>query len=282
MSQKRKHAEDLGASANVQGSSKKARSNFKAGGSNFKAGNHPKPQPKANATSGIKSRIRDLKRLLEHVDNQPKYRMPAGIRVERERELETLEHELVEKSTAGREAVFKNKMISKYHQVRFFDRRRAERTLKKLRRQLSTLEDETERPGLLQKIHNAEVDLNYAMYHPLLEPYASLYPKGEKGEKDTTSNETHATLPTETDGPKGNKDMWRAIEEAMESNTLNTLRNRKPKKAAIANSKESNKRTDKSNTDKKAKPTTKSKATNDTNDTIVEDDGEESDGGFFE
>jgi hypothetical protein len=77
-------------------------------------------EPKTNATNALKNRIRSLRRLLEHVDNVPKHKMPANVRIERDRELEACEHELAEKTAAGREAELRNKMIGKYHQVRFF------------------------------------------------------------------------------------------------------------------------------------------------------------------
>lgn len=122
MSQKRKHEESSSSRNDVTKPTKKHKPDFKPGNpyNRSKGKNVPKLEPKANATGALKSRIRDLKRLLEHVDNEPKYRMPANVRIERERELETCEHELEEKLAAAREAEFRSKMIGKYHQVRFF------------------------------------------------------------------------------------------------------------------------------------------------------------------
>lgn len=70
----------------------------------------------------------------------------------------------------------------------------------------------------MRSIHNAEVDLNYTLYYPLLKTYVSLYPKGQK--EDGKSGDT--TPPT--DGPKGNVDMWKTVEKAMEEQTLEQLR----------------------------------------------------------
>ena len=61
-----------------------------------------------------------MKRLLAHVDNVGDHKMSASSRIERERELEACEHELREKIESTREAEYRRKMISKYHQVRFF------------------------------------------------------------------------------------------------------------------------------------------------------------------
>ena len=68
----------------------------------------------------LKSRIRDLRRLLAHVENVGDHKMSAGKRIERERELEACEHELRGKIESSREAEYRKKMIGKYHQVRFF------------------------------------------------------------------------------------------------------------------------------------------------------------------
>lgn len=121
MSQKRKYTERLGEGNNGQ-DSKKRRPNFKAGGPRRKS-NRPQPAQEelhANSINSLKSRIRNLRRLLEHVDNDPKNKMPANVRVERERELETCEHELSEKQAEQREAMFRKKIIGKYHHIRFF------------------------------------------------------------------------------------------------------------------------------------------------------------------
>jgi hypothetical protein len=78
------------------------------------------------------------------------------------------------------------------------------------------VEDNAERAALRTRIHNADVDVNYTIYYPLLRPYVSLYPKKE----GSASAESF-------DGPKGDVDMWKAIEEAMETGTLDRLRNTK-------------------------------------------------------
>ena len=70
--------------------------------------------------NALKSRIRDLSRMLRHADSDEKSRMPQGIRIERERELESSKHELEERQTAQREAKFRSDIIGKYHMVRFF------------------------------------------------------------------------------------------------------------------------------------------------------------------
>lgn len=130
--------------------------------------------------------------------------MPPGIRIEKERALagyiQDLDRAVEEKK--------RNEMISKYHMVRFFERKKAERALKKARARLSSLhgtrgisgnlrggegvaaavdkdkaneedrgDDEQEEDAAKQAVHIAEVDVQYTVNYPLTEKYVSLYPK---------------------------------------------------------------------------------------------------------
>lgn len=70
----------------------------------------------------------------------------------------------------------------------------------------------------MHSIHNAEVDLNYTLYYPLLKAYVSLYPKQQK--EDSKSGD--AAPPK--GGPKGDVNMWKTVEKAMEEQTLEELR----------------------------------------------------------
>jgi type VI protein secretion system component VasF len=119
MSQKRKIEEvaDIDtADASDSATTKKSRPHAKK----HKRPNAAKDEGYGASASALKNRIRDLKRLLAHVENVPKHKMSAGARIERERELEACEHELAEKTMQARESEHRKKMIGKYHQVRFF------------------------------------------------------------------------------------------------------------------------------------------------------------------
>jgi hypothetical protein len=70
-----------------------------------------KKQAHFSSVNAIKKRIRDVKRRLERSNN-----LPATIRVEDERALAAYELEL----TAADEEKARQKMIKKYHMVRFF------------------------------------------------------------------------------------------------------------------------------------------------------------------
>lgn len=77
-----------------------------------------KAHPKQHKVNPLKSRIRDLKRLLSKVEN-----MPADVRVGHERELAHLERDLeVEQQEVGKSDAKKNMfaVYKKYKMVRFF------------------------------------------------------------------------------------------------------------------------------------------------------------------
>jgi hypothetical protein len=125
MSQKRKHT-DAAEGASDAPHFKKQRSFKPRGGGRGQStsgrGRRPadSDESKADSTSSLKSRIRNLTRLLEHLDKDAKNKVPANVRNERERELEACKHELAEKLAADREQDFRNKIIGKYHHIRFF------------------------------------------------------------------------------------------------------------------------------------------------------------------
>jgi hypothetical protein len=124
MSQKRKHVDTPEDASSAPKPFKKHRA-FQPGQGYQKPKNNKRPNlshddDNGRSANALKSRIRDLKRLLAHIDNVPKHKMSAGARQERERELEACEHELAEKQSSSREAEYRKKMIGKYHQVRFF------------------------------------------------------------------------------------------------------------------------------------------------------------------
>ena len=167
-----------------------------------------------NAQAGItplKRRLRSLGRLLSNNE-----KLPADVRVGHEREIQALQHELVDLVLDKQ----KHDMIGKYHKVRFFERQRATRVLKKAKKALEACEDDAERKKLKRKVHVAEVDFNYPQYYPYMTVYQSLWKKetGEDGEDHYTPNAE------QKDGAKGNADVWRQVEHAMADGTLDKLK----------------------------------------------------------
>lgn len=67
-------------------------------------------------------------------------------------------------------------------------------------------------------MHDAEIDVNYTIYHPLTEKYQSLFPHQE----DAGGGETEARkLVTERPG------MWKMVEQSTVDGTLEALRDGK-------------------------------------------------------
>ncbi|KAI1628792.1 hypothetical protein EDD37DRAFT_20573 [Exophiala viscosa] len=110
-------------------------------------------------------------------------KLPMTIRQEKERELAAL---LLDQQKA---ALAENgkKNLKRYHFVRFVERQKAQRAVKKLHkmRDDGIATDEGQRKELEEKIHEAEVDFAYTQYAPLGEKYLSIYVEENK-EKGTS------------------------------------------------------------------------------------------------
>lgn len=162
--------------------------------------------------------------------------------------------------------------------------------LKRIQKELAATEDEEEKSALQKKLHNAEVDVNYAISYPLMKPYSSLYPTSKKPKAAETheSDETKAK-PEEVDGPKGDVLVWKMVEVAMEEGTLETLRNSKsreeipgapPKKSKSAKTKTAKEAPPKKTYAPLEVPKNRREARAAAREADAED--EDSDGGFFE
>src|SRR5215469_6698922 len=184
-------------------------------------------RPKKYAVNPLKSRIRDLERQLSRVE-----RLPADLRIAKERELVALQHELADTEREKN----KSEMVKKYHMVRFFDRRKAERRLKMLEKQLREVdmddgqhrskdagEREAKRRKLDEQVLRARVDLSYAVYAPLTWKYCALFPKRKDGEGDALDkgedgglNKSEGEEDGEEQRSRGDPMMWERVKKAME------------------------------------------------------------------
>ncbi|KAI9684220.1 MAG: 18S rRNA maturation protein [Trizodia sp. TS-e1964] len=163
---------------------------------------------KPPSINSLKKQIRDLSRQLERSEA-----LPAGTRTEKERAIAGYGRDLV----CLQAEKHKQRMIKKYHMVRFFDRQKATRRLKKIRKQLSTLTDQSEIEKLSKTVHDAEVDLNYTLFCPLDERYISLFPpQGQESSNDAKDN---GFKPVPAKPP-----LWKEIERRMEDQSLEILR----------------------------------------------------------
>lgn len=131
-----------------------------------------------------------------------------------------------------------------------------------------------EQETLDREIHNAEVDLNYTLYHPLTKKYSSLFPRKETQEaSDGTATSATKTMQARQDKPA----MWAVVESCMENGTLQALRDGnlrtgaapvKPLKSSIHH-----RTSEKQQKAKQSKPDATP---------IVTEQADGSDGGFFE
>ncbi|KAL8928136.1 MAG: hypothetical protein Q9172_001046 [Xanthocarpia lactea] len=227
-------------------------------------------QSNSASVNALKSSIRSLSRVLEHEQN-----LPLDVRIEKERALAGYKQDL-ENAQHEKE---RQRMIKKYHMVRFFERQKATRNLKKLRTRLASIQpNSSEHEALDLEIHNAEVDLNYALYHPLTEKYKSLFPRKEtQGPRDGTD-----TTGTETvQGRQHKPAMWAIVESCMGIGTLQALRDGKLR-TGTASVKASQLNTAKSiNHQAREKQQKARRGKCEAIPTVTEQE-DESDGGFFE
>ncbi|RKF55489.1 rRNA-processing protein efg1 [Erysiphe neolycopersici] len=187
-------------------------------------GNNPKPskkrrlqeptsyikKPSPSSINAIKKKLRDVNRRLSRSET-----ISAEIRVEYERARDAYHLEL----NAITAEKLRQRMIKKYHMVRFFERQKASRILKRIRKLMLTENSTDEEHSLEAKLHEAEVDLNYTLYHPLSETYISLYPRNKPSEEESKSN---------LDTTKKKPPVWYEIEKAMINGSLEKIRNRTP------------------------------------------------------
>ncbi|KAK4175223.1 hypothetical protein QBC36DRAFT_190369 [Triangularia setosa] len=174
-----------------------------------------KPVDLESATA-IKKRARAIERLLAH-DTE---KLPAHKKRELERELAAHKRRIADAQYKKTRA----KMISKYHMVRFFERKKAIRIAKQLEKKLAQATDADEIAKLKDDLHKAQVDIDYAIYYPFMEPYISLYAKPAAGEEEKAAQYLHTERPP----------MWALIEKTREEGkkALEKLQNRKPEEEA--------------------------------------------------
>ncbi|EMD00444.1 hypothetical protein BAUCODRAFT_169253 [Baudoinia panamericana UAMH 10762] len=180
---------------------------------------HGKSFKKAHTVHELRTHIRSLKRLLEHNDD-----LPADVRVEKERALQTAQHELAETERAKE----RSDMIGKWHKVRFFERQKASKRLKRARRAVAECEDLAGKVELEARVEEAEVDVNYAMYFPLGMEYVPLFPKRRRRSEGAEGGEGDGGQGVGGDEERqGDQKVWQLVRRCMEDGQLEALRNGK-------------------------------------------------------
>ncbi|KPI43763.1 rRNA-processing protein EFG1 [Cyphellophora attinorum] len=142
-----------------------------------KPNNHSKSSRKKNPSTRIKS-------LQKQLDRASTSTMPANILAEKERELAFLLSDRQQSQLGPVELRSKadyNKIVGRYHKIRFFERRKAERNLRRLRKAKERSEDGNVLEGEIlpttDELRRAEVDLVYTLYAPLDQKYVAVFPK---------------------------------------------------------------------------------------------------------
>lgn len=222
---------------------------------------------KAHTVNDLKKTVRNITRLLEKSTD-----LPANIRVEKERQLQTATRDLQNAEKAKK----RSEMIGKYHKIRFFDRQKAERRLKKAKKALKEAEAE-EKGELKRKVEECEVDVNYAMYAPLEWEYVSLFPTRRKKEGEEETPETEGKEVER----QGDREMWERVRKCMEEGTLGDLRegrlDEKGEDDAVAKPRSVKKAAKAQKKDDRAAGKVVQEQTNE-----EDESGDESGGGFFE
>jgi hypothetical protein len=234
---------------------------------------------KARPINDLKTSIRNLRRLLDRAPDAStgKEALPPKIRIAKERELASAQHELAESQSA--EA--RSKMIARYHKVRFFDRQKATKRLKRARKAMKEVEDDAaERERLALEADECEVDVQYAMYYPLDVAYVALYPSVRKAEGKEEEGSAAAEVQRQ-----GDAKMRALLVKCAKEGRLDALRNGKLDmkgnyKVVEEVMDEDAKPKSKKKAEGKGKEATGSKRKAETIE--PEASGDESDGGFFE
>ena len=144
------------------------------------------------------------------------------------------------------------------------ERKKATRVHKQLKKRLdASSPDTSEYKQLEQEVHDAEIDVNYTIYHPLTEKYKSIFPRQE----DTPGGET-AARKLVTVKPA----IWTVVEQCTADGTLEALRDGKIMTGLSVKEKKPR------STRKDENGLAGSKPAKD----IAPQEDEESDGGFFE
>ncbi|PWY73822.1 hypothetical protein BO94DRAFT_474966 [Aspergillus sclerotioniger CBS 115572] len=193
-----------------------------------------KKEHKYPSVNELKKRIRDVKRLLNKAD------LPADARIVQERALKGYENDLEEElKRRDRSKMIKKYHFVRFldrktasKDISRLTRREKEITSSST---LESKEKERKLKALAEKLHVARVNLNYTIYYPLSEKYIALYAEqrkkttttggkgdGEDSDDDARFGPIHATV-AEKPG------MWHVVEKCMAEGTLDELRDGKMK-----------------------------------------------------
>ena len=184
--------------------------------------------------TGLSAKVRSLRKLLNHHVGA---KLPADVRQEKERELAGYLADLERREKNSRRSA----MIKKYHKIRFLERQKATRRVKRLEKELASSQargskddDVAKEPSMpdpsssiqvREELSKARVDLNYALFFPLEQNYISLYSNDLPLEAQDLESQSQWSTQKQMIGRTERQRMWNIVKTCMENDTLDKLRN---------------------------------------------------------
>lgn len=135
------------------------------------------------ADKSAKAKIRGLQRLLAHRGPS----LSPAARASKEAEIASLTSLVADRKHRERE----RRVIGKYRMVRFFERRKIQRSLEKVQRRLNGAD--ANKNVLQEKKRKLEEDLFYVLNFPKNQPYVSLFPSSGHDQESQAALQRHRT-----------------------------------------------------------------------------------------
>jgi len=137
-----------------------------------------KQKNKKTKVVSIKNQIRGIERLLKKV-------LPAEVKDAQKKKLE----ELKQQSDVHFRIELERKMALRYRKVKFFERRKIERRIRRLEKQQRTSDDNPQRlADIAEQLTQLKEDLEYVRFFPKTEKYISLFMGSEDEQVVTKRN----------------------------------------------------------------------------------------------
>ncbi|CEG68908.1 hypothetical protein RMATCC62417_05072 [Rhizopus microsporus] len=152
------------------------------------------------SSSKIKKRIRDINRTL---NKKNKDTLSAQAIIELKRKLRTLQYELGERVIDDKE----QKMATKYHAVKHFERKKTERKINQIEKQLKEENDSEKKKELQVKLEEFKLNMLYIRNYPKTVPYVSLYPKGNENDEKSVARKQRILQEIKIALEKGDKSL---------------------------------------------------------------------------
>ncbi|PWN90131.1 hypothetical protein FA10DRAFT_105703 [Acaromyces ingoldii] len=180
------------------------------------------PAQGGGGVNQLKAALRQTKRLLARDNVEP------GKRQEAERRLIAIEQDIEAKQT---QSVERNN-AKRYHKIRFFERQKLVRRIKKLKKSLAE-DGEEENETREKELQEARVLLNYVLHYPMSHKYVALFPSTATSSTDfdLATLFTVAIAHPQTSGGEAEPadatrkkavEVRKQIEQEMEAGTIST------------------------------------------------------------